>query len=168
MSLKARLDAAFNQFTVAKRAEETTRALNDYSNQPKEIHSHFTELVDRIFTSSGWGMHDLTLQNKKDFEAIMTFLGPTGVFLNVINKLQLDPFLRYTMPTIVSQNGVVQKETPIRGVQWDTVHYIGGMDSLLKQNRLAILMKLQRCFDLQLLQNQLLISVSEIVAPAEG
>ena len=102
MSLKARLDAAFNQFTVAKRAEETTRALNDYSNQPKEIHSHFTELVDRIFTSSGWGMHDLTLQNKKDFEAIMTFLGPTGVFLNVINKLQLDPFLRYTMPTIVS------------------------------------------------------------------
>ena len=102
MSLKARLDAAFNQFTVAKRAEETTRALNDYSNQPKEIHSHFTELVDRIFTSSGWGMHDLTLQNKKDFEAIMTFLGPTGVFLNVINKLQLDPFLRYTMPAIVS------------------------------------------------------------------
>ena len=72
MSLKARLDAAFNQFTVAKRAEETTRALNDYSNQPKEIHSHFTELVDRIFTSSGWGMHDLTLQNKKDYEAIMT------------------------------------------------------------------------------------------------
>jgi len=104
MSLKARLDAAFNQFTVAKRAEETTRALNDYSNQPKEIHSHFTELVDRIFTSSGWGMHDLTLQNKKDFEAIMTFLGPTGVFLNVINKLQLDPFLRYTMPAI--SNGV--------------------------------------------------------------
>ena len=104
MSLKARLDAAFNQFTVAKRAEETTRALNDYSNQPKEIHSHFTELVDRIFTSSGWGMHDLTLQNKKDFEAIMTFLGPTGVFLNVINKLQLDPFLRYTMPTIVSSS----------------------------------------------------------------
>ena len=39
MSLKARLETAFNGYSVCQRAEETIRALEDYSNQIKEIHS---------------------------------------------------------------------------------------------------------------------------------
>ena len=102
MSLRDRLDKAFNCFTTHERVDSTTKALNDYSNQPKEIHSQFTDLVDRIFTSSGWGMHDLTPASKTDYEAMLAFLNPTGILMSCINKLQLDPFLRYPMPRIVS------------------------------------------------------------------
>ena len=46
-------------------------------------------------------MHDLTQFNKIDSEALLEYLGPTGILLNCVNKLQLDPFLRYPMPKIV-------------------------------------------------------------------
>ena len=36
--------------------------------------------------------------NKEDFTALMELLGPMGPLLEHINRLQSDPFLRYSLP----------------------------------------------------------------------
>ena len=75
MTLKARLETAANSFySVPRRVDETSKALLEYQSQPKELQveiqdeiienqtnvfkAQFTDLVDRIFSWQGWGMHD--------------------------------------------------------------------------------------------------------------
>ena len=97
MTLKARLETATNNFqSIARRVEETGKALREYQSQPKELQGQFTDLVDRIFSWQGWGMHD-SCRGSENFKALAAFLAPNGILLDCINKLQLDQFLTFPL-----------------------------------------------------------------------
>ena len=115
MSLKSRLETAYRCNSVRERADLTSKALSE--NASKEIHSHFVELVDQLFSNKNWGLFDTTKvsniekkiwvfdnfklyfkKNKMDFESLSRLLGPTGPLLENINRLNSDPFLRYALP----------------------------------------------------------------------
>ena len=64
--------------------------------KPKELQSQFTDLVDRIFSWQGWGMHD-SGRGGEDFKALSKFLGPNGILLDCVYKLQLDQFLTFSL-----------------------------------------------------------------------
>ena len=109
MTLKTRLESAANSFhSIAKRVDETGAALRDYQSQPKELQGQFTDLVDRIFSWQGWGMHD-SGRGSEDFKALVGFLGPNGILLDCVNKLQFDQFL--TFPLVKQASGPDEKET---------------------------------------------------------
>jgi len=104
MSLKTRLESAFQAPSLRQRADLTARALSE--NSSKEIHPHFVDLIDQIFSNRNWGLFDTTRKNKDDFAALFNLLGPTGPLLDHINRLQADPFLRYALPKkLSSSNG---------------------------------------------------------------
>ncbi|CBY14102.1 unnamed protein product [Oikopleura dioica] len=109
MSLKERLQQAEKAKTLIERLEETSALLDKYSY--KGIHNEYAELVEKLFSTEKFGLFDVTAKKEKEFEVILKFMRPNGALFENINKLQSDPFLRYSLPKkFLSRNRIKEVE----------------------------------------------------------
>lgn len=103
--LKERLQNALNNPLLVYRCQEISQIIQDVSNKDATfvlktvIESIFGIPLDaRNITSSnqnseGWGLRIITLaEHLTEFQALRTFLSPTGPLLNFIYKLCQDPY----------------------------------------------------------------------------
>ncbi|XP_031557329.1 sphingomyelin phosphodiesterase 4-like [Actinia tenebrosa] len=115
---KRKTSIALQKSSLSQRCEEVQKIIDDYST--KELHGFFPELLGSIFgysnNNNDWGLRKLS-QRSGAFEQLSKFLGPSGAIFKLIDKLQVDGYLKYEffikclpMP---SQNSLAEGNIPV-------------------------------------------------------